>query len=405
VYKFFATYARLDDWTPPQEGFNPGNPEGDAPQSDNPLDRWIVGRINQVVAECTERLENSDSYSATMAIESFLDDLSNWYVRRSRRRFWKSERDADKETAYATLYYVLVRFIRLLAPFTPFVTEVAYQNLVRNVQPEAYESVHHTEWPLAEASVIDETLITEMGFARDVASLGLAARNSAGIKVRQPLAKALVYAEDAPQDLSQQLVEIVADELNVKSLERVEEESALVDYELVADGSILGPKYGAKFPKIRAALAEVDAEPLVRRLRARLPISVEVEDETITLAPEEVIVNVEPAEGLSTASDRGITVGIETVLSDELQAEGWIRDIVRHIQILRQEVDYNLDDRVTVGLLNLDQELTDAVERFEDYLRQETLCRTLLTEDDDEAWDARKALELDEKEIEVAVRG
>ncbi len=405
VYKFFATYARLDDWAPSQEEFDPGNPEGNAPQSDNPLDRWIVGRINQVAAECTERLENSDSYTATMAIEAFLDDLSNWYVRRSRRRFWKSERDADKETAYATLYYVLVRFMRLLAPLTPFVTEAAYQNLVRAVQPEAYESVHHTDWPMADTSAIDEMLITEMGFARDVASLGLAARNSAGIKVRQPLAKALVYAEDVPHHLSPELVEIVADELNVKSLERVEEESALVDYELVADGSILGPQYGAKFPKIRAALAEAEAEHLVKRLRARLPISLEVDGETIDLAPEEVTVNVEAAEGLSVASEHGITVAIETVLSDRLRAEGWVRDIVRHIQILRQEVDYNLDDRITVGLFDLDRELTKAVADFEDYLRQETLCRTLLTEDDGEPWDAQRTLELDGKEIEVAVRG
>ncbi|MFP3897417.1 MAG: class I tRNA ligase family protein [Anaerolineales bacterium] len=405
VYKFFATYARLDDWAPSQEEFDPSNPEGDAPQSDNPLDCWIVGRINQVAAECTEQLENSDSYSATMAIEAFLDDLSNWYIRRSRRRFWKSERDADKETAYATLYYVLVRFMRLLAPFTPFVTEAAYQNLVRNVQPKAYESVHHTDWPVADMSAIDETLIAETDFARDVASLGLAARNSAGIKVRQPLARALVYAEDAPHDLSRELVEIVADELNVKSLERVEEESALVNYELVPDGSLLGPKYGSTFPKIRAALAKTNAAPLVKRLRARLPISLEVEGETINLAPEEVTVNVEAAEGLSVASEHGITVAIEMALSDKLRAEGWVRDIVRHVQILRQEVDYELDDRVTVGLFGLDRELAEAVAQFEQYLRQETLCRTLLTEDDGEPWDAQKRLELDEKAIEVAVRG
>ena len=147
-----------------------------------------------------------------------MDDLSNWYVRRSRRRFWKSEQDSDKNTAYATLWHVLVKMIRTLAPVLPFVTEVMYQNLVRNVFEGAYESVHHTDWPQADSAVVDEKLVYQMDLARRVASLGLSARSNAGLKVRQPLSKVLVYVSEGQAELSDELVAIVSDELNVKAL-------------------------------------------------------------------------------------------------------------------------------------------------------------------------------------------
>ncbi|MHB1317262.1 MAG: isoleucine--tRNA ligase, partial [Anaerolineae bacterium] len=167
VYNFFVSYARLDGWEPTHDGFDPEQPEGAVPVCESPLDRWIVARSNQVTDAVTRSLLDSDAYSATVAVEDFLDDLTNWHIRCSRRRFWKSEHDQDKQTAYATLYYVLVRLIRLLAPMTPFVTEVMYQNLVRSVQPDAYESVHHTLWPRAEMDTIDDTLIAQMALARE----------------------------------------------------------------------------------------------------------------------------------------------------------------------------------------------------------------------------------------------
>ena len=164
VYSFLATYARLDGWEP-AHAFDPAVPEGPTPHSDNLLDRWILARLNQVVTRVTETLENSDTLSATIALEALLEDLSNWYVRRSRRRYWKSEHDADKDVAYATLYHVMVKLSRLLAPFIPFMTEAMYQNLVRSVQPQAYESVHHTAWPQADSAVQDESLLEQMALA------------------------------------------------------------------------------------------------------------------------------------------------------------------------------------------------------------------------------------------------
>ncbi len=266
VYSFFATYARLDGWEPEAQGFDPATPEGATPRPANLLDRWILSRLNQVVERTTEALENSDSYSATLALESLLDDLSNWYVRRSRRRFWKSEHDQDKDTAYATLYHVLVKLTKLLAPFIPFMTEAMYQNLVRAVRespavqlPEhraPYLSVHHTAWPEADPATEDDSLLEQMSLARQVASLGLSARNTAGLKVRQPLATVMVYAGDASRrSLRQELVDIVTDELNVKVFEFVEDARQLVTYRILPDNKLLGPKFGARFPALRDALA------------------------------------------------------------------------------------------------------------------------------------------------------
>ncbi len=404
VYNFIVSYARLDGWEPSQAGFVPDHPEGDAPASENPLDRWIIARVNQVAAQSRAALRDSDAYSATLAVENLLDDLTNWYVRRSRRRFWKSEADTDKQTAYATLYYVLVRLIRVLAPFTPFVTEVMYQNLVCSVQPQAHASVHHTRWPQADEETVDEKLLAQMALARRVASLGLAGRNSANIKVRQPLAEALVYTGDGAQGLPEELAEIMRDELNVKKLTFVEDETRLVRYRLAGEGRLLGPKYGPRYPRLRQALAQMDPAPAVRRLRAGLPLEIELDGEVVELLPEEVIIDTEPLEGLAVSAEHDVTVAIDTVLTEELVAEGLVRDLVRYIQTLRKQADYELDDRITVGLFGLSERARQAVEQFEAYLQQETLAREILWEPDEAPWDAREAIQLDGASAEVAVR-
>ncbi|NLX36942.1 MAG: isoleucine--tRNA ligase [Chloroflexi bacterium] len=404
VYKFLTTYALLDGWQPSTEGFDPKRPEGQAPASDSPLDRWIIARINEVVVICTDRLENSDSLGATLAVEAFVDDLTNWYIRRSRRRYWKSEADLDKQMAYATLYYAFVRLIRILAPIVPFITEAMYQNLVRSVQPAAFESVHHTYWPEIEECAVDQELLQQMSLAREIASLGLGARGSVNIKVRQPLSRALVFAESTRGGLSPELIEIVADELNVKSLAFVDEEGQLVQYRLVADGRQLGPKLGKAFPQVRAALAETDAAAAVRRINAGLPVELTVGGEVVSIAPEEIIVHADPAEGLAVASDKGVTVAIDAVITPELEAEGQVRDLVRYVQTLRKDADYELDQRITVGLFGLDDAAAEAVQALRDYILQETLCVTLLLSDDGGEWDQRQAFKLNGEPVEVAVR-
>ena len=376
VYNFFITYASLDGWEPPREGFVAAEPEGLTPRSDNPLDRWAVARINQVVARCTDALENSDAYAATLVIEPFLDDLTNWYVRRSRRRFWKSEQDTDKHTAYATLYHMLVKLIKLLAPFTPFVTETMYQNLVRSVQPDAHVSVHHCDWPRVDPAVADEQLLDQMALARRIASLGLGARGTANIKVRQPLARAMAYVAGVKAELTPELVAIVADELNVKQFEFVEEEEVLVSYRLLPDNKALGPKFGSQFPKVRAALSAAEPALVVRRVRAQLPVSLELDGMSVELAPQEVLIQTQPAEGLAVAADRDVTVGVDAVITPALRAEGLAREIVRRVQTMRKEAGFNIEDRITTWYVT-DGELAEVMQDWGDYIQAETLATRL----------------------------
>ncbi|MFH1085503.1 MAG: class I tRNA ligase family protein [Chloroflexota bacterium] len=404
VFKFLVTYAKLDGWEPRGPGYDRDHPGGPTPHSDNPLDRWVLARLGQVIERTTATLADSDTYSATLAIEAFLDDLTNWYVRRSRPRYWKSEHDADKAAAYATLYYVLVQLCKLLAPMTPFVTEVMYQNLVRGVQPEAYASVHHCHWPAADGAAADAELLEQMDLARRIASLGRGARSSVDIKLRQPLARALVHVGEGNATLSPTLRDIVADELNVKAIEFVADEGQLVTYRLAADGRTLGPKYGALFPKVRAALAQVPPAAAVRRLRAGLGLEVEVDGQTVALAPEEVIINTTPAAGLAVAADRTLTVAVDAVITPALEAEGRARDLVRHVQTLRKDADYALDDRITVGVFGLSPELLAAVAANRVYLCEETLCTRLLLAEDGAVWDLRRAIKLGGAQVEVAVR-
>jgi isoleucyl-tRNA synthetase len=364
VYSFFVTYANIDDWKPTDEGRKTEN--------ETLLDRWILSRLNQVVAQVTDRLDNYDAYSATMAVEPFLDDLTNWYVRRSRRRFWKSEQDADKNAAYATLYEVLTTLCRLLAPITPFVAEVMYQNLVRSVDADAPESVHHTDWPQADAAEVDEDLLARMALTRQIVTLGHSGRASANVKLRQPLARALVHLESGDSGLGDELLALVQEELNVREVSFVEAAGDLVTYRLLPDNKVLGPRFGKKFPAVRKALSELDPAAAAKRLRAALPLQIAVEGEKIALAPEEVLIQEQPQEGLAVASERGVTVAVDVVLTPDLVAEGLARDVIRRVQNLRKEAGFNLDDRIATTY-QAEGELAEAIEVCCDLIASETL--------------------------------
>jgi isoleucyl-tRNA synthetase len=387
VYSFFVTYANIDGWEPGElvewAIGKLGDGEADHQltglpfyQSTSLLDQWILARLNQVVARVTNCLENYDAYGTTMAVESLLEDLTNWYVRRSRRRFWKSEQDQDKSAAYGTLYVVLTTLCRLLAPLIPFVTEVMYQNLVRSVSAEAPESVHHTDWPEADLEAVDEEILRQMALARDVVALGHSARNSQNIKLRQPLARALVHREAGDSDLSDELMALVVDELNVKRVAFVDDPGELVAYRLLPDNKVLGPRFGKRFPALRAALEALDPSAAVRRLRAGLPLELAVEGETVELAPEEVLVREEPGEGLAVASERGATVAVDTVLTPELRMEGLAREVVRRVQNLRKEAGFNLDDRIFTTY-ETEGELGEAIEAWQPFIAAETLSVSL----------------------------
>jgi len=362
VYSFFVTYANIDGW----------KPTGDDTEGQTLLDKWILARLNQVIAQVTDRLNNYDAYGTTMVVEPFLDDLTNWYVRRSRRRFWKSEQDADKNAAYATLYHVLTKLCRLLAPMTPFVTEVMYQNLVRSVDADAPESVHHTDWPQADMAVVDKELLSQMALARQVVTLGHSGRAGKNVKLRQPLARALVHLETGAGELGDELLDLVQEELNVKKVTFVEAAGDLVTYHLLPDNKVLGPLFGSRFPAVRKALSELDPTVAVKRLKASLPLSIQVEGEEIELAPDQVLVQEQPQEGLAVASEKGVTVAVDIILTPELVAEGLARDVIRRVQNLRKEAGFNLDDRI-VTTYQAEGELTAAIEACRNLIAAETL--------------------------------
>ena len=385
VYSFFVMYANLDQWSPSFD-FDPKYPEGPTPQSENLLDRWVLARLNRLLRGVSEALKNSDFPTAAQSVNLFIDDLTNWYVRRSRRRFWKSEQGADKESAYVTLYHVLVKLIRLLAPFTPFVTETLYQNLVRAVRPEAYESVHHTYWPEVDELAIDETLLSQMGLAREVASLGLAARNSVNIKVRQPLGRAMAYVttgnalSGGKENLSGELVDIVTDELNVKTFEFVEQAGTLVNYRVLPDNKALGPRFGARFPQVRTALSKADPAQVAQAVLAGQPVSLSLDGETVELAPSELMVQTSPLEGLAVATDHGVTVAVDATLTQELRAEGMAREFVRRVQDLRKTAGLDVADRIHL-YYQASPDLANAIEAYCDYIQSETLTLNVNSRD------------------------
>ncbi|MCJ7718270.1 MAG: DUF5915 domain-containing protein, partial [Anaerolineales bacterium] len=373
VYSFFTTYAEIDGWIPEIKEFNPDYPEGPTPETQNPLDRWILGRLNQTVDQVTTDLNNSNAFNATQGFEVLLDDLSNWYVRRSRRRYWKTETDQDKNTAYQTLWHVLVKMSRSLAPVIPFLSENIYQNLVRSVFPDARQSIHHTLWPDVDQNAIDQKLIAQMKLARETASQGLSARSNAGIKVRQPLAQVLVHVKEGRAELAEELIEIVRDELNVKELAFVQDSDSLLKYVVLPDNKLLGPKFGSEFPKAKKALASLDPDQVAVQVNAGQEVSVNFDGSDFVFLPEEILISTDAAEGFATVDSNLLTVAIETQITDELRDEGLAREIIRRIQDFRKQAGFDIADRISL-VYKATETLQKALETHRDYIMEEVLA-------------------------------
>jgi isoleucyl-tRNA synthetase len=366
VYSFFTTYANLDGWTP----------DATRAVERSALDRWILARLHELIGEVTAALDDYDAPRASRAVEPFVDDLSNWYVRRSRRRFWKSESDADKNAAYATLHAVLATLAKLLAPLLPFLSETLYQNLVRSVDAHAPESVHHCDWPAADSAQIDAGLLADAAIARQVVTLGHSTRANNNLKVRQPLAKCIVVVPDGSRASVERMAEVIADELNVKAVELAANEADLVSYKLLPDNKKLGPKFGAKFPALRQALAAADAGAVVAAIRSGQPAVVGSGDNTFELAPDEILVTPQPREGFAVASEGSVVVALDTALTPELVQEGMARDVVRRIQDLRKKADFAISDHI-VTTAQTYGDLRAAIEAWSEYIKVETLSDEL----------------------------
>jgi isoleucyl-tRNA synthetase len=371
-YAFFATYASLDR-------FDPHAPQNQIPIAERSvLDRWIISRLHQLVAEVRSALDDYAPDRAARAIERFtVDELSNWYIRRNRRRFWKSENDADKAAAYQTLYESLTTLAQLLAPFTPFLAEAVYQNLVRTVDPHAPESVHLTDYPVSLTDRIDQSLSRDMDAVLEVVGAGHAARQEAAIKVRQPLPALLVHTRD-PETLESvlRLREHVLDELNVKSLVPMDDPGQYVSYTIRPNLRALGPRIGKRLNSVREALATHDPGEIAARVRAGSVVALETAEGAITLEPGDVLVDTVRLPGYSAAQGPRSTVVLDTTLTPALIEEGLARDFVRGIQDARKQAGYQIDDTIEIRFV-ADPEVSRAIEAHRAYVTTETLATVL----------------------------
>ena len=367
TYSFFVLYANLDQWKP-EEGQN---------LEFNDLDKWLLSALNALVKEITAAYENYDVNAATRPIQTFVDRLSNWYLRRSRRRFWKSGEDADKNAAYYTLYTALVTVAKLIAPAMPFIADELYRNLVCSVDPNAMESVHMADWPKVDEAFIDEPLNHEMELVINLASLGHSARNKANRKVRQPLSEcafSLGVAEN--QAVVEKYADVLKDELNVKKVRLLDAASEAMEFTLNPQPKQLGQKYGSLFPAIRKKILEMDSMTTGRQLLEGKSIQVEVDGKTYEILPEEVEVRAVAHEGFVVASEGSNIAALVTTLTPELEREGLSREFVRRVQDLRKTADLDISDRIDV-VYEASSELAEAIRENADYISNETLAVSL----------------------------
>ncbi|MFC9230269.1 isoleucine--tRNA ligase [Streptomyces decoyicus] len=363
---FQALYARTSGWAPSA---------ADPAPADRPLlDRWLLGELNTLVEQVTESLESFDTQRAGKLLSSFVDDLSNWYVRRSRRRFWQGD-----AAALRTLHEVIETVTRLMAPLTPFITERVWQDLIVPVTPDAPDSVHLTAWPAADRALIDPALSGQMQLVRRLVELGRATRAESGVKTRQPLSRALVAAHGFA-GLSEDLRAQIAEELNVSSLASLAESSSgrggggsLVDTTAKANFRALGKRFGKGVQAVAKAVAAADAAALSLALREGTA-SVEVDGETVSLAPDEVIITETPREGWSVASDSGATVALDLEITPELRRAGLARDAIRLIQEARKNSGLDVADRITLRWQSTDEEVRTALTDHAGLISDEVLA-------------------------------
>jgi isoleucyl-tRNA synthetase len=363
VYSFFVTYANLDEPALASRTW-----------SENLLDRWLLSELNVLVRDVTVAYENYDVPNATRPIAAFVEKLSTWYLRRSRRRFWKSESDSDKQAAYQTLYTALVTVAKLLSPSMPFLAEELYQNLVRSVDQFAPESVALAEWPEYTEAFIDEDLNRDMALVTKLVSLGHSARQKANRKVRQPLAEA-AFSVGNPVDAKavKAFTDLIEDELNVKTVRLLNASTEAVSHAVKPLPKQLGQKYGNRFPAIQKAILGMNTEEVAQTLHAGEALNVTVDGQEYAILPGEVEVKAQAREGFAVAEEGAYVAALVTELTPELVAEGLAREFVRRVQDLRKSADLDVADRITL-FVEASAGLKSAVEAHRDYITGETLA-------------------------------
>lgn len=360
VYSFYVLYAEIDKFNPLEYADF---------KLTNVMDKWIISKLNTLVKEVDEKLDKYDITSAALTIENFTDELSNWYVRRNRERYWGSDLSDEKIGAYVTLYKVLTTLCKIAAPFVPFITEEIYQNLVVGLDSKAPESVHLCLWPEVDESVIDKKLENEMDLAYKIVKLGRSARNSANIKNRQPLSEMLISINTLPEYYS----EIVKEELNVKKVELGAEMSEYVDFEIKPNLPVLGKQYGKLIPKIKQAISEKNQMDLANTVKNGGVEYIEVEDTQIELNADNLLITMQGKEGFAFSGEGEIGVVLDTHITQELKEEGYVREILSKVQNMRKEKEFEVLDRITLYVAD-NKELERIIKENEESIKKDTLA-------------------------------
>tara|TARA_B100001146_G_C16200223_1_gene444040 strand:- start:3943 stop:7242 length:3300 start_codon:yes stop_codon:yes gene_type:complete len=372
VYSFFATYAAVDKFSPLDANIE---------DSDlTLLDQWILAKSNLLVKEAINAFDNYRVDKFIQKFERFLDDLSNWYIRRNRRRFWKSENDTDKKTAYHTLYHVLLTSVKIIAPILPFISEKIYQNLVCNIDDKLPESIHLCDYPVIDDKKIDQKMIEQVDTIRKIVELGRSARNKAELKIRQPLKELCFHLND--NSIEEFVIEnqkIILEELNVKKIKFVKSTDKLIGYEIKPNLPFIGQDHGKELPKIKDAILKMDSDKIVSDLNKDGEVKILLSSNSIILKRDAFLINKKSKKGYTSESDGNITVGLTTELSEKLIQEGIARDVIRHVQIMRKNANFAVEDRINIyGSFN--GQVGDAIKAYEDYFKNETLTVNMIDE-------------------------
>jgi isoleucyl-tRNA synthetase len=395
TYAFFVTYANVD---------HPDLARAPAPGDRPPLDRWVLSQLNRTVTVCREAMDAYDATRAAKRIAEFVDDLSNWYVRRSRRRFWDPGRSsgsfADKASAYATLHQSLTTVAALLAPITPFIAEELYRNLVAEPDPLAPESVHLTDFPVARTDLIDDPLDQAMAVAREIVTLGRQVRTEAKVRVRQPLAHAAVHVAGDPDALAP-LLSLVAEELNVKGVRFADSAQELSAWRAKPNYRVLGPKLGKLVQDLGKVLAR-DEGALAGRLATGETVEVSVDGRVLSVAPGDVELVQQPREGWAVGSDGTVTVALELEVTEDLRREGLVREVVRSVQDLRKSAGLDVTDRIVLGI-EAEPEVQTAVREHQATLASEVLAVEVLARPLDDPI-ASEELIIDSTDVRLSLR-
>ena len=337
TYAFYVLYAEIDQFDPTKYEL-----EYDKLPV---MDKWLLSRLNTMIKTVDKDLETYRITEASDVLEAFVDELSNWYVRRCRDRFWAKGMEQDKINAYMTLYTALVTVCKCSAPLIPFMTEEIYQNIVRSVDASAPESIHLTDYPVADEAMIDKDLEDNMDHVLDIVVLGRAGRNDAAIKNRQPIGNMYVKAD---YDIPEFYAQIILDELNVKALSKIESDETFVSYTFKPQMRTVGPKYGKLLGGIKQALSEINGSAAMKELKETGLLTLEIQGQKVELAEEDLLIDTAQTDGFVTESDGKITVVLDKTLTPELIEEGFVREIISKIQTMRKEAGFEVMDKITV---------------------------------------------------------